>query len=59
MWNNTRNQYGAVAIKTTTVVINGSRVTRMEQAFQPIPEQRDIKWLLENFFLKKLFRGIA
>ena len=57
--NNTRRQYSAVAIRTTTVIINGQRVTRMEQSFQAIPEQRDIKWLLENFFLKKLFRAIA
>jgi hypothetical protein len=59
MWNKTRHQYCAVAIRTTTEVINGQRVTRIEQSFQAIPEQRDIKWLLENFFLKKLFGGIA
>jgi hypothetical protein len=28
------------------------------QAFQLIPDQRNIKWLLENF-LKNLFWGIA
>ena len=59
MSNYTRNQYCAVAIRTTTVIVNGQRVTRMEQAYQAIPEQRDIKWILLNFFLKKLFRGIA
>ena len=59
MWNKTRQQYGVIAIRTTSVVINGQRVTRTEQAFQAIPEQRDMKWILENFFLKKLFRGIA
>jgi hypothetical protein len=59
MWNKTRHQYCAVAITNSTVIINGSGVTHIGQAFQAIPEQMDIKWLLENFFLKKLFKGIA
>lgn len=59
MLNKTRHQYCAVAIRTTTVIVNGQRVTRMEQAYQAIPEQRDMKWILLNFFLKKLFKGIA
>lgn len=30
---------------------------KLGQAVQLIPNELDIKWLLENFFLKKLFRG--
>jgi hypothetical protein len=52
------NQPRAIAI-SANMQMNMSRETQAGQAFQLIPNELDIKWLLENFFLKKLFRGIA
>ena len=53
-----QNQPRAIAI-FATMQMNMSRGMQAGQAFQLIPNELDIKWLLENFFLKKLFRGIA
>jgi hypothetical protein len=53
-----QNQPKAIAI-SATMQMNISRQMQAGQAFQLIPNELDIKWLLENFFLKKLFRGIA
>ena len=52
------NHPRAVAI-AATMQMNVSRQMQGGQAFQLIPNELDIKWLLENFFLKKLFRAIA
>lgn len=62
MFTNTPNRklcYSAVAINGKTIVMNESRETHTGLVFQLIPNERDIKWILENFFLKKLFRAIA
>ena len=53
-----QNQPKAIAI-AATMQMNISREMQAGQAFQLIPNALDIRWLLENFFLKKLFRAIA
>jgi hypothetical protein len=56
----TRRSYQAPALAVSAnMQMNVSRQMQGAQAFQLIPNELDIKWLLENFFLKKLFRGIA
>jgi hypothetical protein len=62
MFTNTPNRRLCYIARTTDnrmIVMNDSRETRTGLVFQPILNERDIKWILENFFLKKLFRAIA
>jgi hypothetical protein len=56
----TRRSYQAPALAiSATMQMNIFRQMQGAQAFQLIPNELDIKWLLENFFLKKLFRALA
>jgi hypothetical protein len=52
------NQPRALAI-SANMQMNIVRQMQTGQAFQLIPNELDIKWLLESFFFKKLFRAIA
>lgn len=52
------NQARAVAI-STVMPLNVSRQMHPGNLIQLVLNNYDIKWLLENFFLKKLFQAIA
>jgi len=52
------NQARAVAI-AANMPVDASMQMQLGKAFQLLFNGYDIKWLLENFFLKKLFRAIA
>ena len=57
--NNQQHFNRAVAVAQPVTMMNIFAQTRVGQMIQLIPNEIDMKWLLENFSFKKLFRAIA